>query len=129
MDGDQLHIFEDRDDGIFILTAFATQAPVKSERAENVAKPDVRQKKQNQHDLIIALLETKGMVISKNRLFQEFRNGLTLDIAMELVQEHDDKYRKYYGEKGFIAFNLFLADFLNHRKPEVKPYADLRRVA
>lgn len=128
-DGDQLHIFEDKDDGIFILTAFATQAPVKTEHTENVAEPDVRQKKRNQHDLIIALSETKGMVVSKNRLFQEFRNGLTLEIAMELVQEHDDKYRKYYGEKGFIAFNLFLADFLNHRKPEVKPCADLRRVA
>jgi len=32
-------------------------------------------------------------------------------------------------EKGFISFNLFLADFINYNKAEIKPYADLRKVA
>jgi len=69
------------------------------------------------------------MVLNKNRLLREFENGLTLEIAQELVRHHAEKYEKYAGEKGFIAFNLFLADFINRDKAEVKPYADLRKVA
>jgi hypothetical protein len=126
-DGDQLFIFEDRDNGTLILTAFATQSPVRSEKA--VKEKDAKKKTQNQTDLITALLENNGMVLNKSRLLREFENGLTLEISEELVKQHTDKYSKYTGDKGFIAFNLFLADFINYNKAEVKPYADLRRVA
>jgi len=126
-DGDQLFIFEDKDDGTLILTAFATQSPVRSEKT--VKEKDAKKKTQNQTDMITALLENNGMVLNKNRLLREFENGLTLEIAQELVRHHAEKYEKYAGEKGFIAFNLFLADFINRDKAEVKPYADLRKVA
>jgi hypothetical protein len=123
--GDQLFIFEDKNDGTLILTAFTTQAPVMS-------KPEKRDRKkaeQNQYDKIISLLESRGMVINKKRLLREFESGLSLNIATQLVEQHAEKYSKYAGEKGFISFNLFLADYVNFNKAEVKPYADLRRVA
>ena len=123
-DGDQLFIFEDKDDGTLILTAFTTQSPARSEKA--VKEKKTKNQTKNQTDLVISLLESVGMVINKNRMLREFENGLTFDIAMELVKLNADKYAKYSGEKGFIAFNLFLADFINYNKPEVKPYADLR---
>lgn len=126
-DGDQLFIFEDKDNGTLILTAFATQAPVRSEKA--VKEKEEKKKTQNQTDMITALLENSGMVINKSRLFREFGNGLTQDITEELLKQHAEKYEKYAGEKGFISFNLFLADFINRNKAEVKPYADLRKVA
>ncbi len=126
-DGDQLFIFEDKDNGTLILTAFATQAPIRSEKS--VKAKEEKKKTQNQTDMITSLLENSGMVINKSRLFREYDNGLTQDIAAELLEQHAEKYEKYAGEKGFISFNLFLADFINRNKAEVKPYADLRKVA
>ena len=119
--GERLFLFEDRDDGVCLGEAVPTQAPPKPQSVEKKAE---KRREQNEYELIVTFLEKNGMSCNRERLAELYRKGLTLAVTMQLVQENLIKYEKY---KGFIAFNLFVSDFMRiGHKEDVKPYAHLQ---
>ena len=80
--------------------------------------------------MIISMLEMRGMVVIQSKTVCRIQERSDVQHRSRTCDEECGiVYSMYAGEKGFIAFNLFLADFINRDKAEVKPYADLRKVA
>jgi hypothetical protein len=119
----KLIIFEDKPDGVALGEAMPVTEFQKPEFVESRAKARL---KENEFELLHSFLENAGMVVNHERLMGLYREGLDLNTAMDLVKAHEHRYNNpRYGEKGgFIAFNLFISDFMSAGRSAVKPYAE-----
>jgi len=119
----KLVLFEPKPDGVAIGEAM----PVgKYDKPKFVEKRQKARIKENEYELVRSFLETAGMVVNEERLLGMYNEGLNLSEAMRMVKENEHRYNNpRFGEKGgFIAFNLFISDWLSRKAgATVKPYA------
>ena len=122
---DKLFLFEDREDGLCIGEAMPTQAPSR-EQLERIEAKIHKKKTENSYEKVRHYLTGLNFVINEAALLQTFNEGLTLEIAQKLVLTYMPKYlAQINAGKGFIAFNLLVADFLSYKQQQmvIKPYA------
>ena len=112
-----LFIFEDKADGVLIAKA--------SEKGPSYTPTHVLQKTQMHHqahqfDLIKAFLQSKEMMVSPI-LEKQIANGLTLEMAQQIVEKHNDRYEQYVKKinhtdetRKVALFNAFIFDCERH---------------
>lgn len=106
---DRLAFFKDSDEGVLLGYADALQAPVKSEKLVDKEKAKVvKIHTDNEFFSMVTELKRVGMLVDEAKLRQMVADGLTFEMASQLLLDNSERYGSRPGT--LVPFNLFSSD-------------------
>jgi transposase len=127
MDDDRLILFEREKGGMAIGKAIPKEGPSlemlkgaekrSEKRAEKVEARKKATQNQSEYESILEEMKSNGMPFNEPQLHRLFKDGLTLSITAQLIEQNKQRYGRFLNTpKAFISFNLFITDFREYQK-------------
>jgi len=120
-----LYIFGVEKDGVYIGEAMLISDTEKPKRTKKAIESRLKKSKFEQ---LVIYLERKGMTIKNKeleRLIKLYKQGLNIDVAVQIVSKHKKTYDNYLKNQEFkslhvgsILSNLFFAHYEKYKKNE-----------